>query len=39
MIRSHKTKAGSFSCADEKFSTFAEAVAFVESPEGRNWEK
>jgi hypothetical protein len=39
MIRSHNTKAGSFSCAGEKFSTLAEAVAFVESPEGRNWEK
>ena len=25
--------------AGEKFSTLAEAVAFVESPEGRNWEK
>ena len=39
MIRSHKTKPGSFSCAGEKFWTLAEAVAFVESPEGRNWEK
>jgi hypothetical protein len=39
MIRFHNTKAGSFSCAGEKFSTLAEAVAFVESPEGRNWEK
>ena len=34
MIRSHNTKAGLFSCAGEKFSTLAEAVAFVESPEG-----
>ena len=34
MIRSHDTKAGLFSCAGEKFSTLAEAVAFVESPEG-----
>ena len=34
MIRSHNTKARSFSCAGEKFSTLAEAVAFVESPEG-----
>ncbi len=34
MIRSHYTKAGSFSCAGEKFSTLAETVAFVESPEG-----
>ena len=25
MIRSHHTKAGSFSCAGEKFSTLAEA--------------
>ena len=33
MIRSHNTKAGSFSYAGEKFSTLAEAVAFVESPE------
>ncbi len=39
MIRSHNTKAGSFSCAGEKFSTLAEAVAFVESPEGPNLEK
>jgi hypothetical protein len=38
MIRSHHTKAGSFSCAGEKFSTLAEAGAVVESPEGRNWE-
>src|SRR6266481_7738541 len=34
MIRSHNTKAGLFSCAGEKFSTLAEAVAFVESHEG-----
>jgi len=39
MIRSHNTKAGSFSCAGEKFSTLAEAVAFVESPEAPNSEK
>jgi hypothetical protein len=39
MIRSHNTKAGSFSCAGEKFSTLAEAVAFVESPEAPKSEK
>ena len=39
MIRSNNTKAGSFSCAGEKFSTLAEAVAFVESPEAPNSEK
>ena len=39
MICSHNTKAGSFSCAGEKFSTLAEAVAFVESPEAPNSEK
>jgi hypothetical protein len=35
MIRSHNRKAGLFSCAGERFSTLAEAIAFVESPEGR----
>jgi hypothetical protein len=39
MIRSYNTKAESFSCAGEKFSTLAEALAFVESPESPNSEK